>query len=148
MRTGRTIIRWLVVVVTLSASGAAQAAVQVNPQGEEVRFRVHTPGGDCAGYEAAQVVISTRSASTTNTTEARCDRFPNDALSRGAGWVQRGQAGRSVFVPRFDSGTHFLRFEVVRNEHRLAHGNIRVRAYKQRRTGSVVYSLTTNISID
>ena len=145
MRTAKHIIRCLVLLVALSAAGAAQAAVQVNPQGADVRFRVHTPGGDCAGYAPAQVVIFTRDSSTTNTTGARCDRFPNEALARGDGWAQRGQAGRSVFVPQFDAGTHLLRFEVVRSEHRLAHGTIRVRAHPQQPT---VYDVTTSISID
>jgi hypothetical protein len=48
-------------------------------------------------------------------------------------------------MPRFNAGTHVLRFEVVRNDHRLAHGAIRVRAHRQRPT---VYDLTTSISID
>jgi hypothetical protein len=111
--------------------GVADAVVLDTRGNGHVRLGLPLNDG-CAERGPTRIVVEGMGATTVNTTGRVCDRFPNDAFDRGNGWVQRGQAGRSVIVPHFDVGVHKLRFSAFRDGRKRARGRIRYRARYKR----------------
>jgi hypothetical protein len=115
---------------------AADAGINLHLERHgRVAFKI--TGGDqsCGQADTYRIELTAdEGGATVNETGRRCDRFPNDAIDHGAGWVQRGQAGRSVFEPHLGAGDALhIHLAVFRGEKQTQIGRIIVKAYQRTR---------------
>ena len=126
----------LALVFLLCPVVAADAGINLHLERHgRVAFKI--TGGDqsCDQADRYRVELTAEEGgSTVNETGRRCDRFPNDATDHAPGWVQRGQAGRSVFEPHIGAGDALhIHLAVFRGDKQTQIGRIRIRADRQKK---------------
>src|SRR3954447_9422714 len=117
----------LVLAFLLCYVVAADAGINLHLERHgRVAFKI-TGDRSCDQADPYRVELTAEEGgSTVNETGRRCDRFPNDATDHAPGWVQRGQAGRSVFEPHIAAGDALhVQLAVFRGETQIQIGRIR-----------------------